>query len=207
MNCKANGQHNANANANVPNAHGLPLEGEWEVYASGGLMNSSEGCSGGAGERASVDNMDGNLGRKLKRIDAQNKLTQLLTTTVELYVNDADTNACMHLKCTSWRAGDTNGIGDQMDGSKGQADVLRGRADESKGWTDTLDVSNGAETTGVSHGDGAGTYLSIRDTKRVVNAMNTVGSQLDVSSGHWDVPSVETDAITHENVPENVSIP
>ena len=206
-NCEANGQRNANANANIPNAHGLPLEGEWEVYASGGLMNSSEGCNGGAGERASVDDMDGDPGRELERIDAQNELTQLLTTTVEPYVNDGDTNACVHLKCTSWRAGDTNGVGDRTDGSKGQADVSRGRADESKGWTDTLDVANGAETTGVSHGDGAGTYLSVRDAKRVVNATDGVGSQLDASSGHWDVPSVETDAITPENAPENVSIP
>jgi len=68
-------------------------------------------------------------------------------------------------------------------------------------------VSNGAETAVISNDEGAGTYLGARGAKRVVHATDGVGSQSDASSGHWDVPSIGTDAITAANVPEIVSIP
>ena len=51
--CKESRQcnENANTNENVPNAHGVPLEGEWIVCASGETSNpngvKSEGCRGG----------------------------------------------------------------------------------------------------------------------------------------------------------------
>ena len=32
--CEETNQHSGNANENVPNAYGLPLEGEWEVCVS-----------------------------------------------------------------------------------------------------------------------------------------------------------------------------
>ena len=68
-------------------------------------------------------------------------------------------------------------------------------------------MSNGAETTGVSHGDGAETYLSVRDAKRVVHATDGVGNHADASSGHTHVPCVETDAISTANATEIVSTP
>jgi len=235
--CKESCQRNGNANGNVPSAHKLPLEGEWVVCASGKVSSSSghadesiaalsastvqpeftdgpsesrkaedtagvelRGCKGGTSGRANVDEADGNAGRELERVDAQNELAQLLTTTVEPYVSDGDTNACVHLKCTSWRAGDANGPGRGTDGSRGQADGRRG-------WTDTLGVPNKAETAGISRDEGAETYLGVRDTKRVVDATNGIGSHADASNGHTDVPSVDTDAIYTAYATQNVSIP
>jgi len=101
---------------------------------------------------------------------------------------------------TSRCAGDVKGPGHGTDVSTGQADGLRG-------WTDTLDVSNSAGMDGMSDGEGAGTYLGARGTKRVVHTTDGVGSQSDASSGHWDVPSVGMDVITAANMPEIISIP
>jgi len=86
--CKESRQHDENANANVPSAYRLPLEGEWLVCASGeasdwnGDANASnaaiervdspsesrvaedtpgvesEGCKGGTSGRASVDELE-----------------------------------------------------------------------------------------------------------------------------------------------------
>ena len=76
-----------------------------------------------------------------------------------------------------------------------------------RGLTDVLRTSNSARTAGISHGDSAGTYLDVRGAKRVVNATDGVGSHADASSGHWDVQSVETEAITPANATQIVSIP
>jgi len=228
--CKESRQRDENAKNDVPHVHGLPLEGEWLVYASGETTNSngdadasnaavervygpsesretedameneSRGCGEGTSGRASVDEADGSAGRELKRVDAQNELTQLLTTTITSYVDDGDMNARVHLKCMSWCAGDANGVGDRTDGS-------RGRADESKGWTDTLDVSNGTGIAGMSDGKGAETYLGVRDAKRVVNVTDGVGIHTDASNGQADLPNVQTNANKPANTPEIVSIP
>jgi len=39
--CKEGRQRNENANSNIPNTYGVPLEGEWTGYASGEMRNSS----------------------------------------------------------------------------------------------------------------------------------------------------------------------
>ena len=41
-------------------------------------------------------------------------------------------------------------------------------------------MSNGTETDGMSHGEGAGTYLGVRDAKHVVNMTDGVGSHRHV---------------------------
>jgi len=86
--CKEEHQCNENANSNVPNAHELPLEGEWSVCASGQTTNSngdadasnaaiecmyrpsesgeakdameieSEGCGEGTSGRACIDELE-----------------------------------------------------------------------------------------------------------------------------------------------------
>jgi len=223
-------QHDENANRNVPKAHGLPLEGEWLVCACGEATNSngdadasnaavecvycpsesrvtedameneSKGCEGGMDERASVDEADSNPGRAVKRADAPNELTQLLTTTIESYVENGETDSRVCLGGTCWRADDANGVGNRADGSTGQADGLRGL-------TDVLRTSNGTETASKSHSDEAGTYLGVGDAKRVVNTTDGVGSRMDALTGHRDVQCVETDAYITANATETVSAP
>jgi len=97
------------------------------------------GCKGGTSGRANVDEADGDADRELERVDAQNELVQLLTTTVEPYVSDGDTNACVHLKCTSWRAGDANG-------SWSHADASSMHTDTHCGGNETETAENEAET-------------------------------------------------------------
>jgi len=50
-------------------------------------------------------------------------------------------------------------------------------------------------------------YLGGGDAKRGVDAMNGIGSHTDVLSGHWHVPSIETNAITPANALEIVRMP
>jgi len=76
-----------------------------------------------------------------------------------------------------------------------------------RGLTDVLRTSNKAETDGMSNGERAGTYLGVRDAKRVVNATDGVEGQTDASTGLTDVPSVYTDAIITANAPDIVSTP
>jgi len=221
--CKESRQHDENANANVPYAYGLPLAGEWAVYASGKDRNSdadgpsesketegtagveSEGCEGVASERTSIDELeavveccqqlcmaDGNPGRGIQPADIPNESDPLVTRSVEPYVEDGKTSVHVHLRGASWRADDTNGAGHGVDGLTGETDVSRGSMD-------MLGASNRAETAGISYGEGAGTYLGVRDAKRVVNATDGVRSRTDASSGHTVVPSVETDARTTAN--------
>jgi len=242
--CEEEHQCNENANSNVPNAHGLPLEGEWSVCASGETTNSngdadasnaaiervyrpsesgeakdameieSEGCGEGTSGRACIDELEtlveccqqlagtvGDPGRGIELADTPNESEELVTTSVEPYVGDGGgTSVRVHLRCTGWRAGDANGPGRGTDVSNGQTDA-------SRGLTDVLRTSNSARTAGISHGDSAGTYLDVRGAKRVVNATDGVGSHADASSGHWDVQSVETEAITPANATQIVSIP
>ena len=68
-------------------------------------------------------------------------------------------------------------------------------------------MSNDAGMAGMSDGEGAGTYLDARGAKRVVDARDGIGSQSDMSSGHSDMPSTETDVNRSANAMENVSIP
>jgi len=57
--------------------------------------------------------------------------------------------------------------------------------------TDASNASNRAETDRICHGEGAGTYLGVRDPKHGVGVMDGLGSQTDTLSRHSDVPSVE----------------
>ena len=139
---------------------------------------------------------------------------ELLTTTVEPYADDGDRNARVYLGGTHWRAGDTDCPGNRSDGLRYQADRSscqtdgpRGEADTSRAWTDTLKVSDSAEMNVIGHEEGAGTYLSIGDAKHLVKEMDGVGNHADVSIGHGDVPSVNTDVIKPTDTPQIVSIP
>jgi len=241
--CKESCQHDTNANSNVPNAYGLPLKGEWLVYASGEMTNSngdadasnaaiehvcgpsesretegameieSEGCGGGTSGRACIDELeavveccqqlcmaDGNPGCGIQPVDVPNESDPLVTRSVEPYVKNGETSMRVHLRGASWCADDTNGAGHGAEGLTGETDVSRGSMD-------MLGTSNSTRTDGISHGDGAGTYLDAGGAKHVIDVTVGVGSHADASNGHTDVPSVQMNALTTANAPETVSIP
>ena len=66
---------------------------------------------------------------------------------------------------------------------------------------------HGTETTGISCGEGADTYLGVGDVKCGIDEADGIGSHVGTSTGYRDLPSVKTDAETTENKTETVSIP
>jgi len=132
--------------------------------------------------------------------DTPNESDVLVIASIQSEERDGGEIPRVHLRGANWRADDANGPGSGADASRGQAD---GRT----GSTDALNASNGAETAGMSNGEGAGTYLGVRDAKRVVNATDGVGSRTDAFTGPTDVSCVRTDAITPANATQNISTP
>ena len=232
--CKANDQRGGNANENIPITHGLPLEGEWIGCASGEVRDpkgsasapnatpecvhhpsesrgtkdaegvESEGCKGGMVKRASVDEADCNPGRNIKPADTPEELMEFVAILIKSEGPDGGGIPCVRLRGTSWHACHANGSRSWTDRSRGQADELKGWADELRGSTDALSVSNGSETDRISDGKGAGTYLGVGDAKRVVHATDGIRSQMDMSTGHGEVPNVQTDVIKPVNELKNV---
>ena len=219
--CEKVDQCNGNATEDIPSIHGVPLEGEWTGCTSGEVINSkgveSEGCEGSMIAQACVDKaemvakmpaeccqqlgtVDGNPDQGAEPTDIPNESATLVVVSVEPYVEDGDADTRVCLGATRWRACDVEGLGGRADRSRGQTDVSRGQMD-------TLSVSNRAVTTGLSHNEGAGTYLAARDAKRNVNLTNGVGSHADMPSGDGDVLSVQTRAIKPADATEIVSIP
>jgi len=220
LHCEENCQHNGNANKDIPDAHRAPLEGEWAICASGksrdskGVANTSNAavehadssgesneteitkevesrhCEGGACQLCMAD---GNADRAVEREDALNELTQLLTMSIKSESPDGGEISRICLGGTSWCAGDANRPGNDADESRGLMDMAR--------------TSNSAETAGISHGDGAGTYLDIGDPKHGVEVTDGIRSHVDVSTGHGNVPSAELDAQTTTDTPEIVRTP
>jgi len=214
--CKEELQHNEDAKNDVPSAHGLPLEGEWIVCASGETRHSKS-CERGIVERACVGEAeaviqtiveccqqlcmaDGDGDRGFEPADIPNETDTLVIVSIASESPDGGGIPRVHLGGTRSRAGDANGAGNRTDASSCQADASRGQMD-------ALSASNRAETDGMSNGEGAETYLGVRDAKRIVNAMGGVGSHANASSGHADVPNVQTNANKPANATETVSIP
>ena len=162
--CREINQCSGIANGDVPITNGLPLEGEWTAYPSGETTNSKgvelEGREGG---------MD--------------KLTELLTMSVEPYVKDSSDIPHVYLGGTKMQMGDANSPGNQADRSEGQSDVSKG------------------------HREGARMYLGVGDTKCIIKEMDGVESHADVSTGHGDISSIKTNANKPAKALDNVSIP
>ena len=68
-------------------------------------------------------------------------------------------------------------------------------------------MSNGGATAVVSHSDDGGTYLGVRDTKRLVEMTDGIGCHTDTSTGQMDAPCIKTDVITAADTPQIVRIP
>ena len=141
--------------------------------------------------------MDGDPGREDERRDALNELTQLLTQTAKPYVESGSDILHVRLGGTQMRMGDANGPRGQMDWSDDQTDELRGQ-------TYVLNQSNNTEMAGISHGDGAGTYLGAGDAKREPDEPDGCGNLADMLSAHTDAHSDGDESETSANVRINV---
>ena len=195
-------QRSGNANETVPIANGLPLKGEWIVCAS-----SEIGCERSMDGRACVDKAeeanqvpteccqqlgtaDGDPSQEIEPAGIPNETDTLVVVSVELYVEDGDADARICLGATRWRSCDVEGLGGRADGSTGQ--------------TDASSASNRPETVVVSHSNSAGTYLGVRDAKHAVLETDGARIHADTSTGHGDVPNVDTYAIKPTNETGNV---
>ncbi|KIM57670.1 hypothetical protein SCLCIDRAFT_28641 [Scleroderma citrinum Foug A] len=215
--------------------YGLPLEGEWTLYASSearhlkGCANAlnatpecmhsssvsketedtkgvkSEGCREGMSEQESIDEVDGSTGCGIRPVGTPSELTEFVAVSIKLEASDDDGIPCVRLGGMWMWLGDVNGPGyrmhglsNQSDDSGCQTDGLKGQMDGSRMRTDTLSVSNNAETDVVSHGDGAGTYLVARDMKCDVMETDGVETCADAPIGCGDVQNVKMDP----NIPE-----
>ena len=108
---------------------------------------------------------------------------------------------------TTWHVGDASGPGCQTDWSSGHADGSRGLADMLRGRMDTLSVSNRAEMDRLGHSDDLGTYLRVGDTKRLIYETDGAGTHTGTLTGQTDAPTIETNMNKPANAPDIVSIP
>ena len=175
--CEETRQHSGNATEDTPSARKLPLVGEWTVCASGKVSDL-----------------------EVKPADSPIESKTLIVISIESEVLGGGDILRVRPGGMQMRTGNVNGSRGQTDWSEGQADVLRG-------WTDTPDASNNAETNVMDHGESASMYLRVRDAKRVVVETDGTGTHADVSTRQGEVPSVELDAIKPVNATEIVRMP
>ena len=212
-------QRSKNAMKDVPSTHGLLLEGEWIVCASG-----EASCEMGTSESRSVDDkvevfvqmptkssqqlagVDGDTGRKVEPMDTTNMPEALVTASNDLENLDCSDIPRMYLRSMNWCAGDPNGLGSQMDGLSCEADVSTGQADVLRGWSETLSMSDSPETAGISCGDNLGTYLGAGGAKCSAEVMEGFGSHMDPLSTRTGVLSAGTDVNMTVNEAETISM-
>ena len=199
------------------------------MCVSGGLGNSSEGCERGTSEQVSIDEAevddqvpaeccqqlgmaDGDPGREIEPVDVPNETDMPIVLSIKSESMGDSEIPRVHLRCTSWCAGDANRPGNGVNASSCRMDALRsrtdastGQADASRGQADTLSVLNATEMTMLGHRDSSSTYLVVGDAKRPIYEKDGAGIHADTSTRQTDAPSVETNAIIPENDSRNVS--
>ena len=205
--CKEGHQHNGNAEDTIPSTYRFPLKGEWTGYASSeardprssaNVPNAMPECVHCPSESSETEDAEGVKSEGCE--GGTDELMELLTMSVEPYVEDGELSACVCLGGMRCHVGDANRLGNRADASSYQVDGLGGL-------TDAPSTSNGAETEVIGHGEGAGTYLATGDTKHGGEEMDGVRSHTDASTRHTDTQSIEMHVINPANVPKNVSIP
>ena len=205
--CKEAHQHSGNANENVPNAYGLPLEGEWEVCASSeardprssmNVPNATPEHVHCPSESSETKDAEGVESEGCK--GSTDEPMELLTMSVKPYVEDGELSACICLKGTRMWPGDVDGPGCGTDVSKGLPDGTGAQMDAPS-------TSNKPETTGLSHREGARMYLGAGDTRRNVKETDGLVGHVETSTGPGDVLNIETYVIKPENETQIVSIP
>ena len=127
-----------------------------------------------------------------------NELDTLITLSIKSETPDSGETPQVRLGSMHWPADNANGLGSQME-------MLEGQTEMSRAQTDAPNTSNRPETAGMSNGKGAETYLGAGDAKRVMCEMDGLGSHADMSDGHLDIPSIETNALIPIIAPETVS--
>ena len=132
------------------------------------------------------------------------KLTELLTMSVEPYVENGEPSACVHLGGTRVHIDDANSLGCRTDELSGKVDMSQGLTDRLGVQMDAPSVPNKAETTGISHRDDTGTYLRVADTKRPIYETDGAGTHMGTLTRQTDTLSVETNTVIPANVPENI---
>ena len=180
--CEERHQCNGNTTGDLPSAHRLPLKGEWTVYLSAEMKSPNSGT-----------------GQEVEPAGSSNKLETLVIISIELEGPDGGRIPCICLGGTQMWLGDVDGPGHRTD-------MLWNQVDDLRVWTDALNVSDRAETDGISHRDDMGTYLTTRGVKRDIRKTDGIGSHTDVLNGLTDTPSVNMDVIKPANKPENISI-
>ena len=133
--------------------------------------------------------------------------SKLLTTKVELYVEDVNMNAHICHGATCWHANDVSHPGGRTDGSEGLTDVSKGLADGSQESTDLLGKLKRAEMAMLGCRDRSSKYLGPGDAKRLMNKTDGAGIHADRLTGQADAPSVEMVMDTPENEAETISKP
>ena len=81
------------------------------------------------------------------------------------------------------------------------------KTDGARCQTDASRASNRPEMAVVSHNEGAGTYLGAGGAKGDVEVTDGVERHVHMSTGHGDVPGIETKAIIPANATQSVRIP
>ncbi|KIM57135.1 hypothetical protein SCLCIDRAFT_29081 [Scleroderma citrinum Foug A] len=234
--CKESHQHNKNANANIPSAYRLLLEGEWIVCSSSRLESSrwdtkeliaalsasivlpaltdcpseSKEAEDTAGVKPEgcKEGMSESKSIDGTGSDAGREIEQMdtLNEPTELLMMTVEP----YVKDANVNAriclGATRWRACDVKGPGSQADGLMGQADGSGAQTDSPSASNEAETARISHGEVAHTYLGAGDVKHGGDVMDGIRSQMDVPRGHLDVSSVKTKAIIPAKATEIISI-
>ena len=175
--CEENNQCSGIAKEDVPNAYGLPLEGEWTEYPSSETTDSKgvelgrkSGTDGGVEPAGSSNKLEGPDGSGIP---------------------------CVCLGGTRMWPGDVDGPGCGTD-------VLKGLPDGLGGLTDALNALSRPEMANVSHGDEVNTYLGLGDAKCGGKMTDGIENHADASTGQTDGPSVGNSTDTAENERENV---
>ena len=109
---------------------------------------------------------------EVKPAGSSNELEKLVIVSIKLEGPDGGRIPCVCLGGMRMRPGDMDGPGRRMDMSRGQVDASRAQTDAPS----ALNMSNSTETAAISHGDGAGMYLSAGGAKHLVYETDGAGT-------------------------------
>ena len=214
-------QRNENVERNIPSAHGVPLEGEWSVCASGRVRDSKSDSRGrGMGECGCIDEWSWRvemprpivripkgycqLGRadgtscKEASMDGQDKSLKLVPTMVELDDPGGSETPRVCLGGMKTRIGKVESHGCRADKSRSQVNESRGQADAST-------VLNTRETVAMGDSGSTGAKSDAGDARRDGVGPDGHANRSDVSSRHRDVPGICNGTNTTADAKETIS--
>ena len=215
-------QRNENAKRNIPSAHGVPLEGEWSMCASGSVRDLKSDSRGrGVGEHGCIDKWswrvetprpivqmpkgccqlgraDGNVSCKETSTDGQGESGKLVPMTVELDDPGGSETPRVCLGGMKTQVG-------EVESHRSQADESTGQANESKGQADASMVLNICEMVAMGDGDGSGARLDAGGARRDRAGPDGHANWLDTSSGHTDVPGIRNGTNMTADTRETIS--